>query len=169
MKKILLSVLLATSLYSLEVGEILPAVILSGDDGSKVTGETFDTQSMKGKLSLIFYVDPDEKEVNEHVSKAIKAHSFDKTHFQSYAIINMAATWLPNFAISNILEEKQKEYAKSIYVKDLKKNFVYMWKVADDSSNIILVDKNSKVLFIQEGEVNDARLKELISLIDANS
>ena len=169
MKKSLLALLFAVSLFGLEVGSTIPDLVISDENGAKVTGEPFDTQSMRGKLSLIFYVDPDEKSLNEHVGKAIKKVKFDRTHFQSYAIINMDATWLPNFAIESILEDKQKEYPDTIYVKDLKKNFVYMWQIADDNSDVILLDKNGKVLFIHEGKLPPEKLNELIELIKSNT
>jgi len=169
MKKLLLSTLLCVSLFGLEVGKKAPELLISDENGAKVSGEAFDTNSMAGKLSLVFYVDPDEKETNSHVSKAIKAHQFDRSEFQSYAIINMDATWLPNFAIASSLEEKQAEFPDTVYVKDLKKNFVYMWEIADDSSNIVLIDKAGKVLFVHEGKMPEDKLKELIALIDTHS
>ena len=169
MKKSLLALLFSASLFALEIGSTIPDLMISDDNGAKVTGEPFDTQSMRGKTSLIFYVDPDEKSLNEHVGKAIKEAKFDRSHFQSYAIINMEATWLPNFAIETILEDKQKEYPNTIYVKDLKKNFVYMWQIADDNSDVILLDANGKVLFIHEGKLPPEKLQELIKLIQTHT
>ena len=169
MKKSLLALMLSASLFGLEVGKTVEDLVISGENGAKVSGEPFDTTTMRGKTSLIFYVDPDEKSLNEHVGKAIKKAKFDRSHFQSYAIINMDATWLPNFAIESILEDKQKEYPDTIYVKDLKKNFVYMWQIADDNSDVILLDKNGKVLFIHEGKLPPEKVEELIKLIQSNT
>jgi len=49
---------------------------------------------------------------------------------------HMAATWMPNFAISMSIEEKQKRYPRTIYVRDYKKVLVDAWKIADDSSDV---------------------------------
>ena len=41
----------------------------------------------------------------------------------------MDATWLPNFAISSALEEKQEKYPNAIYVRDYDKILVKEWNL----------------------------------------
>ena len=69
-------------------------------------------------------VDPDESDLNNHVSEALKAEKFPLEKYGSIAIINMAATWLPNFALNMKLKSKQENYKNTVYVKDLQKILV---------------------------------------------
>jgi predicted transcriptional regulator len=71
-----------------------------------------------GKGLCVFYVDPDEKDTNNEASDALDREKFPSEKFQTVGIINMAATWLPNFAISSALKDKQKRYPKTTYVRD---------------------------------------------------
>jgi len=166
----LISLLLSTlSLtYALEVGTLPKPLTLEGETGGLLSGESFNSDILKEKVHVLFYVDPDEKELNEHVSAALKKEAFDRKYYASVAIINMAATWLPNFAIASKLEEKQKTYPDTLYVKDLDSVLVKEWELKDDSSNVVLFGKDGKVLFVKRGKLNSEETFELISLIQDN-
>ncbi|PHR55609.1 MAG: transcriptional regulator [Arcobacter sp.] len=154
--------------FALEVGKLPSPLILEGDTGGIISGKAFSSDILKTKVHVLFYVDPDEKELNEHVSIALKEQAFDRNKYASVAIINMAATWLPNFAISSSLKAKQEKYPDTLYVKDLQSVLVKQWDLKDDSSNIVLFDKEGKVLFIKKGKLNSEEILELISLIQDN-
>ena len=51
-------------------------------------------------------------------------------------------------------------------MKDLHKTLVKEWKIADDSSNVLLFDKKGKLLFIHEGKLEKNQIDTLISLIE---
>ncbi len=153
---------------ALEIGSQPTPLNLEGENGGKLDGQAFSSDSLKQKVHVLFYVDPDEKELNEHVSQALKAEKFDRDNYASVAVINMAATWLPNFAIASKLEEKQKQYPDTLYVKDLKSVLVKEWDLLDDSSNVLLFDKDGSLLFLKKGKLNQDEIKELISLIKAH-
>ncbi|WP_345973272.1 YtfJ family protein [Sulfurimonas diazotrophicus] len=164
--KLLLSLFALTlSLMALQTGQPLPALNLQGDDGGKVDGTPWNSDELKEKVHVIFYVDPDEKDLNNPFSDALKAEDFDRSRFASVAIINMEATWLPNFAIAKSLKAKQEKFPDTIYVKDMHKKGVSAWKVADDNSDIIITDKSGNVLYLYEGEVPQGSFDEIISLI----
>ena len=80
--------------------------------------EHLSSVELQGKVDVVFYVDPDEKDTNNEASDALDREKFPSDKFQSVGIINMAATWLPNFAISSALKDKQKRYPETIYVRD---------------------------------------------------
>ncbi|MDF1882190.1 transcriptional regulator [Sulfurimonas sp. MAG313] len=153
---------------ALELGQIPKTIVLEGDKGAQVNGEAFSSEILKTKLHILFYVDPDEKEMNEHVSSALKEQNFDKNAYASVAIINMAATWLPNFAIASKLKSKQETYPDTLYVKDLQSVLVKEWDLKDDSSNVVLFAKDGRVLFIKKGKLSSEETLELISLIQDN-
>ena len=168
MKHLTLLLLSLSLSFALEVGKLPKPVILEGETGGIVSGEAFSSDILKDKVHVLFYVDPDEKELNEHVSEALKREAFDREKYASIAIINMAATWLPNFAIASKLEDKQKTYPDTLYVKDLDSVLVKEWDLENDSSNVVLFAKDGKVLFIKKGKLNSEETLELISLIQDN-
>ena len=154
--------------FALELGKLPKPINLKGEMGGILSGKPFSSDILKGKVHVLFYVDPDEKDLNEHVSTALKEKAFNRENYASVAIINMAATWLPNFAIASSLEAKQEKYPDTLYVKDLDSVLVKQWDLKDNSSNIVLFDKDGKVLFIKKGKLSNEETLELLSLIEDN-
>ena len=160
--------LLTQAVLALELGEVPPRVELKEKLGGRLDGKPWSSEELQGKVFVIFYVDPDEKDTNNAASEALDKEKFPTDKFQSYGIINMAATWLPNFAISSALEEKQKKYPKTIYVRDYKKVLVQAWKIADDSSNVLAFDKKGKLIFRKDGKLTNEEIQKLIKVIRDN-
>jgi uncharacterized protein len=63
------------------------------------------------------------------------------------------------------VEEKQKRYPRTIYVRDYKKVLVDAWKIADDSSNILAFDKQGKLIFRKDGKLSPDDIQKLIKAI----
>lgn len=150
------------------VGEKPKTVVLKGDLGSKVDGSEWSSEMIKGKVWALFYVDPDEKDSNEELEKALDAQKFDKVKYSSIGVINMDATWLPNAAIASALKGKQEDYPDTTYVKDLDKVLVKEWKMKDDAYNVLVFDKQGKVLFAKDGKFAKADIDQMIGVIKAN-
>ncbi len=167
-KMFLLPLLLSLSLSAVEIGQTLPTVALDEDRGGRVSGEAWSSAELQGKVHLLFYVDPDEKDLNNDLSDAVKAAELDRSKYASVAIINMAATWKPNFAINSALKSKQEKFPHTVYVKDMDKHIVNAWNVADDNSDIIVLDKEGSVIFYHEGKVEGEQINEVIRLIKEN-
>jgi uncharacterized protein len=164
-----LTVILAcTAAYSIEPGQIPPRVELKDKAGGRLDGNPWSSEELKGKVHVVFYVDPDEKDTNNEASDALEREKFLSEKFQSVAIINMAATWLPNFAISSSLEEKQKRYPRTVYVRDYKKVLVDAWKIADDSSDVLAFDKSGRLIFRKDGKLSSEDIQKLIKAIRDN-
>ena len=72
------------------------------------------------------------------------------------------------FSSNSALEEKQKRYPKTIYVRDYKKTLVQAWKIADDSSNVLAFDKKGKMIFRKDGKLNAEEIQKLIKAIRDN-
>jgi len=169
LKAVVLSALLAVSLSALTVGEVPKTITISGDKGGLAKdGSEWSSSSIKDKVYVMFYVDPDEKDVNAHFSDALKAKKYDRSRYGSLAVINLAATWKPNFVIEKILKSKQEEFPDTIYVKDAKSVVVNEWEVADDNSDIIIFDKDGKVLFYKAGKMGEEDMQKAFSIIEAN-
>ncbi len=170
LKFTLIALLATLNLSALTIGKVPKEVTISGDKGGMITdGSEWNSKILKDKVYVIFYVDPDKKSVNEHFSRALKKKNYrEKGNFQTFAIINLAATWTPNFLIEKVLKSKQKEFPTTIYVKDKKSVLVKEWQIADDASNILIFDKTGKLIFYKTGKMQDEDMKKAFALIEAN-
>ena len=157
--------LLNQAAQAIEMGEIPPRVELMEKLGGRLDGTPWSSEELRGKVHVLFYVDPDEKDTNNDASEALDTEKFPSDKFQSVGIINMAATWLPNFVISSSLKDKQKRYPRTIYVRDYKKVLVNAWKIADDSSNVLAFDKQGKLIFRKDGKLTAEEIQTLIKVI----
>ncbi len=153
----------------LKIGEIPPLVDLDKDNGERVDGKgKWSSSSINGKVLCLFYVDPDESDLNEELTEALKKADFPLDRYGSIAIINMAATWLPNFAISSKLESKQEAYPNTTYVKDYVKHLVTKWNLADDSYHVLIFAKDGKLLFDKAGKFTKKEIKTALDIIRQN-
>lgn len=150
---------------NLEMGKVPKVVTLQDNLGGRLDKTPFSTEEFKGKVTILFYVDPDEKDLNNDASEALKAEDFPLDKCQSYGIINMAATWLPNFAISKSLKKKQKIYVDTIYVRDYKKTFVKEWGISDDTSDVLAFDKSGHLIFRKDGKLEQQDIQALIKAV----
>ncbi|MCH9814587.1 MAG: YtfJ family protein [Epsilonproteobacteria bacterium] len=168
MKLLFTTLFLFSSLHALQLGTVPPEVILKGKKGGKVDGSAWNSSMLKDKVYVLFYVDPDERNANNTFSEALKAEKFDLDKYGSVAIVNMAATWMPNFAIEKKLKAKQKKYPTALYVKDKKRVLVDQWGLADDSSVIIVFSNEGKILYYKDGRLSNDEISKVITLIYDN-
>jgi predicted transcriptional regulator len=148
----------------LEMGQLPAKVELKGELGGHLDKSAWSSDEFKGKVSVVFYVDPDVKDLNNEASEALKKEKFSLEKYQSFGIINMAATWMPNFAISSALKAKQKRYPDTIYVRDYKKELVKQWGISDHNSNVLAFDKQGRLIFRKDGKLGP---EDICRLIDA--
>ena len=113
---IILMIFLLSSIVlfaELPVGKIPRKIVLEGELGGRLDGTQWNSDELSsGKIIVLFYVDPDESDLNNHVSEALKAEKFPLEKYGSVAVINMSATWLPNAVLNMKLKSKQEEYNK---------------------------------------------------------
>jgi YtfJ family uncharacterized protein len=162
---VLATFLINQAAQAVEIGEIPPKVELKEKSGGRLDGTPWSSEELRGKVHVLFYVDPDEKDTNNDASEALDKEKFPGDKFQSVGIINMAATWLPNFVISSSLKDKQQRYPRTLYVRDYKKALVNAWKVADDSSNVLAFDKQGILIFRKDGKLTTEEIWTLIKVI----
>ncbi len=169
MTKIFLALtLMLGSAMAIELGQVPSTVVIEGENGGNVNGKAWDSSMLKGKIYTLFYVDPDEKDLNNPLADALKARKFDRKKVNSVAIINLAATWLPNIVIEAKLKDKQKKFPNTLYVKDKKKVLVKEWNLADDNSDILIFNQKGKLIYKKFGEVSASEIKKVIALIEKN-
>ena len=153
-------------LAELPIGEIPPKIVLKGDLGGRIDGTQWSSEELVSeKVIVLFYVDPDESELNNHVSDALKAENYPKEKYGSIGMANMAATWLPNFAINMKLKSKQEKHKETVYVKDLDKTLVKKWGLSDDNCVVVVFGKDGRVLYSVDGKFADAQVKEIVKVV----
>ena len=169
MKKVWMSMIMATvTTFALNVGEIPKSVTLSGENGGLVDGTDWNSLMIKDKLYVLFYVDPDKKDDNEKFIDALHQKNYNSKVYGSIAIINLKATWLPNFAIEKMLKSKQKEFPNTTYVKDKTKYLVKEWQLADEASNIIVFNKEGEVIYMHVGAIDEKEMQNIFKIIEEN-
>jgi uncharacterized protein len=166
------SVAFATTSLSepLSVG-LQPSIVkLEGPLGGKVSDEAWSSDEIPktGKIISLFYIDPEEKKLNEPLESAYEREKFPLDKHGSIAIINMAAAWYPNSMINSQLKKKQEQFPRTTYVKDLKKTLVKQWELKDDSVNVVVFDREGKPLYVKRGPMTPDDISELMKLIRKN-
>ena len=74
-------------------------------------------------------------------------------------------TWAPDFAIQSSLEEKQKEFPHTLYIKDIEKLLVKAWNLDDDNYDVLVFDPSGKVVFSKDGKLSEEELELMIKTI----
>jgi len=163
---LLLTACMAQSAWAkLELAQVPQRVKLEGELGGRIDGTPWHSDEMKGKVHVLFYVDPDLKDLNNDASEALKAENFSREKYQPLAIINMGATWLPKFVIKSSLRKKQKQYPDTIYIRDNQKTIIKAWEIEDENNNVLAFDQEGRLFFIKEGKLNPEEIKALIERI----
>ena len=169
LKSLILTTLLTLNLSALTIGEVPTMVTLDGDNGGLVKdAKAWNSSSIKDKTIVMFYVDPDEKDTNSHFSKALKEKEYNSENFASIAVVNLAATWKPNFVIESVLTSKQEEFPRTIYVKDKNSVLVNEWGIEDDASNILIFSKTGELIFYKSGAMSEDDINKALALIEVN-
>ena len=169
LRTILLASLITLNLNALTIGEIPQQVSIANENGGLVKdGGVWSSETIKDKVMVMFYVDPDEKDLNNKFSAALKEKKYNRENYTSLAVINLAASWKPNFAIESALKSKQEEFPDTVYVKDKNRVLVEAWGLRDDSSDVIIFDKAGKVIFQKDGQMLEAEIIQALELIEAN-
>ena len=150
------------------IGTAPSTVRITGDQGGKVAGGDWSSDEIRGKVYTVMYVDPDEKDVNEHVERSLKAENFPRDKYGSMAIVNTAATWKPDAVIKMILKSKQKDYPDSIYIMDRQKVLVKKWGLKDYNYHVLTFGKDGKLLYSKAGALSDRDIQELKRIIRSN-
>ena len=151
------------------IGEAIPVVVLDEEQGGLVGGGPWSSASLNGRVHILMYVDPDKVKVNAHVEDALAAEGFDRDKVASVAVINMAATWKPNFAIDMLLKKKQEKYPNTLYVRDLQRVLVGVWGLVDDGYHVLVIGRNGEVLFSGANALSETQVVQLISTINQHA
>lgn len=129
--------------------------------------KVFTMESWAGKVLLVTYVDPDESDLNEHFTDAMKKAKDDgllkEETYKGIGIADCAATWKPDVLIRAIAGRNAKKYNTTILF-DYDSSLRNAWGLAKDTSNVILMDKNRVCKYIFRGRVPNEKVAEVVKL-----
>ena len=134
------------------------------------TGKEYslDHPQFKGKVLYIAYVDPDEKDTNNHVEDALKKErdsgGLDKTRYEGFGFANLKATNLPNFIIKALIKSKQ-EKTGAIVLLDYDYTILNLWGLKNDSSDVVVLDKERICRYLYNGKLPQEELVKMIQII----
>ena len=169
MKKIIIAwVCMVAMIQAVNVGDTLPQVTLDKENGGTSDGKAWHSASLKGKVHLILYMDPDERKKTQPLLDALNALDADSKAYSTVAIVNLAATWMPDVVLETMLSKKQKELKNTSFIFDKTKYLVKKWQMKDDASNVLIVDKNEKILYQKAGKLSASELNKIIDMIKQN-
>ena len=130
--------------------------------------KVFSMNSWAGKVLVVNYVDPDESDLNEHFTDALKKAKdgglLSEKTYKGIGIADCAATWKPNFAIRAIASRKAKKY-KTVILFDYDASLRNSWGLAEDTANVIVLDKNRVCRAIIRGRVPEDLVPRLVQLV----
>ena len=115
------------------------------------------------------YVDPDEKDKGEVFKSTIESfeRDLDFNKFQIVVILNLKATWKPNFLIESLMKSKLIDYPKRIYVLDKDSVLVKKWGLKNNEYNTLLINEQVKAIYSHSGEWKNNDISKINSLIRA--
>ena len=149
----------------LKVGDKAPDFKLKDSTGKEYSLEH---PQFKGKVLYIGYVDPDEKDTNNHVEDALKkekeAGGLDKTRYEGFGIVNLKASLMPNFLIKSAIKSKQ-EKTGAIIILDYDYTILNQWGLKNDASNVVVLDKERICRYVNSGKLPSEELAKMIQII----
>jgi len=149
----ILVVTVSLSLMAVEVGQPLPSVTLSGKQGGYANGKSWESTKLKGHSRLIIYMDPDKR---KNIDSLMKALSRNTSHtFTTVAIVNLAATWMPNRVLISKLNKQRSKMKQTEYIFDKKRILVSRWGLPDDDTTVMVVNAAGNVLYAKSGKLTD--------------
>lgn len=150
------------------VGEKPELLVLEGKDGGRLDNTAWSSEELKGTLWCLFYVDPDESDLNVPAEEALDAEDIPDEKLKTAAVINYKGTRLPGFAVSMVLKKKQKDYPNTLYLKDTNHAFVREWGLTDDTYCVLVFDKDGTLIYRKDGELGAEDITEYIAVIKSH-
>ena len=164
MKNMIIALLVLTmSSMAVEIGKRPVKITLTGKSGSDAQGHAWHSTSLKGSTHLVIYMDPDERSNIEPLMKKIK--SLKTGLFQTTAIVNLAATWMPSGVLMSKLKKGQKGMKNMVYVFDKKKVLVKKWGLKDDNTVAMVFDKKGKLIYKKSGPLSSTHIRNILAIM----
>ncbi len=161
---------------NIKVGSSVPAV--SVEKGGEIFIQDGDfnylpwnTELMLGKVRVIHAIAgrSGAKAMNEPLMEAITNSHFPEDKYQTTSIVNQDdSIWGTSAFVKSSAEDGKEEFPWSSMVLDENGIVAQQWQLTPKTSTIIVQDKTGRVLFNQEGALNEQQIKQVLQLIKQN-
>ena len=182
MYKVLLAIIFIATVSPLaqanniHVGTSLPAVTVVNNGelilkNNSINYQPWDSTKLTGKVHIIMAIAgrSSAKKINSALVNAISAAHFPKEEYQTITIINQDdAIWGTAHFVKSAAEENKNKYPWSSIVLDCNGIVQKIWDLKKENSAIIVINKNGRVIFSHEGELNRQQIKQVITLVKKN-
>ncbi|GLT16253.1 hypothetical protein GCM10007938_00290 [Vibrio zhanjiangensis] len=164
------------SAHNIKVDQMLPAVDVSnyGEimvNGNDITYQAWASQDMLGKVRVIQAIAgrSSAKALNQPLMAAITASKFAQDSYQTTSIINQDdSIWGTGSFVKSSAEESKKDFPWSSMVLDEDGKVASAWDLQEESSAIVVQDKQGRVLFVKEGALDQDEIEHVLALIKEN-
>ncbi|MEQ4674617.1 YtfJ family protein [Providencia vermicola] len=170
----LLSLSTLAAAANIQINQSVPAVSVT-DKGelilnkeNKLDYQPWKSQQLVGKVRTIQHIAgrSSAKELNAPLIEAIKNARFPHDTYQTTTIINTDdAIFGTGVFVKNSVEDSKKEFPYSQFIVDSDGVVKTAWGLKPESSAIILLDNQGKVLFFKDGELNSQEIEKVIGLL----
>ncbi|WP_159656907.1 YtfJ family protein [Vibrio atypicus] len=162
--------------HNLTVGQTVPAVKVQSHGEIVIKSQdtayqNWATQNLLGKVRVIQAIAgrSSSKEMNAPLMAAITAAKFPTEQYQTTTIINQDdAIWGTGSFVKSSAEDSKKEFPWSSMVLDKEGEVAKAWQLEEESSAIIVQDKQGKILFVKEGALSESDVQAVLGLIKDN-
>ena len=146
---------------------ILPRISLEGDNGSYANGDRWDSSMLQGKITMLVYFDPDERDKGKIFMPTLEAfeRDLDFSQFQILLIVNLKATWIPDLLIKAAIKSQATAYPRRNYVFDDNSVIVKRWGLDDDEYNTLVINEESRVIYSHSGKWKEGEISIMDLLI----
>jgi uncharacterized protein len=160
---ILLSSALTIYAAELKVGEKAPNFSLKDSLGKVFT---LDSSELHGKVLSVYYIDPDEKDLNNHMEEALRTGpGLERdTRYKGLSITNFKASRMPSFHIKSYIKSKQ-EKTGALILLDYDYTIVNLWGLNKDTSSVVILDKERICRYIYTGKLPPAEVEKVLNVI----
>ncbi len=142
------------------------ALTLRGEDGGMCGGKEWKSSSLKNKVNLLLYVDPDKQSWVKPLVAMLDSIHFSPDSLGITFVLNTDATIIPDFIIRNRVREKAKASSDIAYVLDRTKMLVRKWKLKDDDINVLLLDASGNLIREHYGAMTKEFINQFITQIN---
>ncbi|MDG3087024.1 YtfJ family protein [Vibrio hannami] len=162
--------------HNLSVGSSLPDITVEKHGeitlkGEEVSYSEWNNQKMLGKVRIIQAIAgrKSSKKMNAPLMTAIGEAKFPEDSYQTTSIINQDdAMWGTGSFVKSSAQDSKKEFPWSSIVLDKDGSVANAWELQEESSAIIVLDKQGQILFVKEGALNEAEIQDVLNLVKSN-
>ena len=162
---VFMALLLSVSYASaeLKVGDRAANFILKDSLGKEYT---LNSPEFYGRVVYINYSDISSKDMNKHVDESLKGDTgIDrKKSYVGFGIANMKASMVPDFIIARAIKSKQRETGATILLDD-NYTVLYLWGLKNNTSNVVVLDKNRICRYLYKGKMPLHEVTKLINIV----